>query len=172
MGNAWVLTLPKHFFLTLMLYEPQNSLTFYITSRYACFFSLRSSYSKTTLSKEKLLMQLVIEIGFPKIQNPMDLTQEHFNKIQKRADLVRLAQENEIPIEKALNKVKYEIELGKLQSEFVNLQKWIAQKKMRVAIIFEGRDAAGKGGSIKRFKEHLNPRNSRVVALQNLRILN
>jgi polyphosphate kinase 2 (PPK2 family) len=117
-------------------------------------------------------MRLVIEIGFPKIQNPMDLTQEHFNKIQKRADLVRLAQENEIPIEKALNKVKYEIELGKLQSEFVNLQKWIAQKKMRVAIIFEGRDAAGKGGSIKRFKEHLNPRNSRVVALQNLRILN
>lgn len=110
-------------------------------------------------------MRLVIEIGFPKIQNPMDLTQEHFNKIQKRADLVRLAQENEIPIEKALNKVKYEIELGKLQSEFVNLQKWIAQKKMRVAIIFEGRDAAGKGGSIKRFKEHLNPRNSRVVAL-------
>lgn len=74
-------------------------------------------------------MRLVIEIGFPKIQNPMDLTQEHFNKIQKRADLVRLAQENEIPIEKALNKVKYEIELGKLQSEFVNLQKWIAQKK-------------------------------------------
>ena len=57
-------------------------------------------------------MRLVIEIGFPKIQNPMDLTQEHFNKIQKRADLVRLAQENEIPIEKALIKVKYEIELG------------------------------------------------------------
>ena len=45
-------------------------------------------------------------------------------------------------------------------------------KKMRVAIIFEGIDAAGKGGSIKRFKEHLNPRKSRVVALQNLRILN
>jgi polyphosphate kinase 2 len=47
----------------------------------------------------------------------------------------------------------------------VNFQKWIAHKKMRVAIIFEGRDAAGKGGSIKRFKEHLNPRTSRVVAL-------
>jgi len=55
--------------------------------------------------------------------------------------------------------------LSKLQSEFVNFQKWIAHKKMRVAIIFEGRDAAGKGGSIKRFKEHLNPRTSRVVAL-------
>ena len=55
--------------------------------------------------------------------------------------------------------------MRKLQSEFVNLQKWIAEKKMRVAVIFEGRDAAGKGGAIKRFKEHLNPRTSRVVAL-------
>ena len=55
--------------------------------------------------------------------------------------------------------------MRKLQSEFVNLQKWISQNKMRVAILFEGRDASGKGGSIKRFKEHLNPRNSRVVAL-------
>lgn len=95
----------------------------------------------------------------------MKLTEEHFSKIQKRADLVRIAQENGIPINKALKKIKYEIELSKLQSEFVNFQKWIAHKKMRVAIIFEGRDAAGKGGSIKRFKEHLNPRTSRVVAL-------
>ena len=95
----------------------------------------------------------------------MKLTEEHFSKIQKRADLVRIAQENDIPINKALKKIKYEIELSKLQSEFVNFQKWIAHKKMRVAIIFEGRDAAGKGGSIKRFKEHLNPRTSRVVAL-------
>ena len=69
-------------------------------------------------------MRLVIEIGFP--------------KIQKRADLVRLAQENEIPIEKALNKVKYEIELGKLQSEFVNLQKWIAQKKCVLQSFLKG----------------------------------
>ena len=95
----------------------------------------------------------------------MKLTEEHFSKIQKRADLVRIAQENGIPINKALKKIKYEIELSKLQSEFVNFQKWIAHKKMRVAIIFEGRDAAGKGGPIKRFKEHLNPRTSRVVAL-------
>jgi polyphosphate kinase 2 len=47
----------------------------------------------------------------------------------------------------------------------VSLQKWIAKNKLRVAIIFEGRDAAGKGGAIKRFKEHLNPRTSKVVAL-------
>ena len=55
--------------------------------------------------------------------------------------------------------------MHELQSGLVNLQKWVARNKMRVAIIFEGRDAAGKGGAIKRFKEHLNPRSSRVVAL-------
>ena len=61
--------------------------------------------------------------------------------------------------------MKYEAELRELQSELVNLQKWIAEKQMRVAILFEGRDAAGKGGAIKRFKEHLNPSTARVVAL-------
>jgi polyphosphate kinase 2 len=95
----------------------------------------------------------------------MKFTPDHFNAVQKRADLIRIAEENNISLEKPLNKIKYEVELRKLQSEFVNLQKWISNKKMRVAVLFEGRDASGKGGSIKRFKEHLNPRNSRVVAL-------
>ena len=95
----------------------------------------------------------------------MKFTPDHFNAVQKRADLIRVAEENNISLEKPLNKIKYEVELRKLQSEFVNLQKWISNKKMRVAVLFEGRDASGKGGSIKRFKEHLNPRNSRVVAL-------
>jgi polyphosphate kinase 2 len=95
----------------------------------------------------------------------MKFTPDHFIAARKRADLLQIAKENNIPIDKILNKIKYELELRQLQSEFVNLQKWITQKKMRVAVLFEGRDASGKGGSIKRFKEHLNPRNSRVVAL-------
>lgn len=95
----------------------------------------------------------------------MSFTSEHLLTAQTRDDLISIAKENKIPIGKTLNKLKYEAELIKLQSEFVNLQKWIAQKQLRVAVIFEGRDAAGKGGSIKRFKEHLNPRTSRVVAL-------
>lgn len=95
----------------------------------------------------------------------MQLTPEHLAKLKTRDDLIALAKKHHIPIAKTLKKLTYEAELRKLQSEFVNLQKSIAQKKMRVAIIFEGRDAAGKGGSIKRFKEHLNPRSSRVVAL-------
>lgn len=59
----------------------------------------------------------------------------------------------------------YEIELAKLQSELVKLQYWIKHEGLRVVIIFEGRDAAGKGGTIKRIIEPLNPRGCRVVAL-------
>ncbi len=90
---------------------------------------------------------------------------EHLLKARTRKDLISIAEKNDIPIAKTLKKLRYEAELEKLQTEFVNLQKWIAQKQMRVVILFEGRDAAGKGGSIKRFKEHLNPRTSRAVAL-------
>jgi len=95
----------------------------------------------------------------------MKFEPEHFEGLTTRKELIALANAYNIPIKKTLRKIKYEAELRKLQSEFVNLQKWVAQNKMRVAIIFEGRDASGKGGSIKRFKEHLNPRTSRVVAL-------
>lgn len=95
----------------------------------------------------------------------MSFKAEHFLDVQTREDFIKMAKKNNLPVSKTLNKLRYEAELAKLQSEFVNLQKWIAENKMRVAIIFEGRDAAGKGGSIKRFKEHLNPRTSRVVAL-------
>jgi polyphosphate kinase len=59
----------------------------------------------------------------------------------------------------------YEKELTKLQSELVNMQRWIVDTGARVLIIFEGRDAAGKGGSIKRVMQYLNPRSARVVAL-------
>jgi polyphosphate kinase 2 len=65
---------------------------------------------------------------------------------------------------KLTNKV-YERELFKLQLELVKLQEWIKHKGLKAIIIFEGRDAAGKGGVIKRINQHLNPRISRVVAL-------
>lgn len=65
---------------------------------------------------------------------------------------------------KIKNKI-YEKELEKLQTEMVKLQEWIRQKGLKVVIIFEGRDAAGKGGVIKRIMERLNPRIAHVVAL-------
>ena len=59
----------------------------------------------------------------------------------------------------------YEAELDALQIELVKLQAWAKETGARVAMVFEGRDAAGKGGTIKRFRENLNPRGARVVAL-------
>ena len=66
---------------------------------------------------------------------------------------------------KKLKKSFYESELRRLQVELVKLQEWVKQEKLRVIAIFEGRDAAGKGGVIKRITESLNPRIVRVVAL-------
>ncbi len=59
----------------------------------------------------------------------------------------------------------YEAQKFALQTELLKLQVWVKQARQRVIILFEGRDAAGKGGTIKRFMEHMNPRGARVVAL-------
>ena len=66
--------------------------------------------------------------------------------------------------EKLSNK-DYEEELERLQGELVKLQYWIVEKGLRVVVVFEGRDAAGKGGVIKRITERVSPRVFRVVAL-------
>jgi polyphosphate kinase 2 len=67
--------------------------------------------------------------------------------------------------ERSISSEKYEKELAKLDVELVKFQEWIKQKQLKVLIIFEGRDAAGKGGTIKRITEPLNPRMCRIVAL-------
>ena len=66
---------------------------------------------------------------------------------------------------KTISNKDYEKALAKLQVELVKLQEWIKHKKLKVVVVFEGRDAAGKGGSIKRITECLSPRVARVVAL-------
>ncbi len=63
-------------------------------------------------------------------------------------------------------KVEYEKELKKLQIELLKFQNHVKDKGLKILMIFEGRDAAGKGGTIKRITEHLNPRGARVVALE------
>ena len=62
-------------------------------------------------------------------------------------------------------KEKYEDKLQELQVELVKLQDWVIDKGKKIAIVFEGRDAAGKGGTIKRITENLNPRYCKVIAL-------
>ncbi len=70
------------------------------------------------------------------------------------------------PYRNLLSRKTYEAQKYLLQVELLKLQAWVKEHKQRVVILFEGRDAAGKGGTIKRFMEHLNPRGARVVALE------
>ncbi|HEX4430441.1 MAG TPA: polyphosphate kinase 2 [Frankiaceae bacterium] len=70
------------------------------------------------------------------------------------------------PYDTKLPRKDYEIAKLELQIELLKLQNWVKETGEKVVMLFEGRDAAGKGGTIKRFTEHLNPRGSRVVALE------
>ena len=69
------------------------------------------------------------------------------------------------PYSEKLKRKTYEKDMAALQIELVKMQAWLKASGHRVALVFEGRDAAGKGGTIKRFRENLNPRGARVVAL-------
>ncbi|RLD25218.1 MAG: polyphosphate kinase 2 [Bacteroidetes bacterium] len=93
------------------------------------------------------------------------LSKEDFYNAHSKKDLLEKMEEMGIDSTKVLRTIDYEEELIKLQIELVKLQQWLYKKKKRIAILFEGRDAAGKGGTIRRFIEHLNPRSMRVVAL-------
>ena len=70
------------------------------------------------------------------------------------------------PYTNLMSRKNYERQKYRLQVELLKLQAWVKETGQRVVILFEGRDAAGKGGAIKRFMEHLNPRGARVVALE------
>ena len=99
------------------------------------------------------------------IKSSPQLTNEILSKIRTNEDLRFFLKNYPEDYRKVEEKVNYELRLHELQIQLVKLQRWVQNNDMRVAIIFEGRDAAGKGGAIKRFAEHLNPRAMRVVAL-------
>lgn len=85
---------------------------------------------------------------------------------QATPEEIREAFENGVyPYEQRLSRAPYERQKAKLQAELLKVQKWAQETGQKFVILFEGRDAAGKGGTIKRFTEHLNPRFARVVAL-------
>jgi len=93
------------------------------------------------------------------------LSFDEVQNIKTKKELITLLKDKKAPFQKIESTLVYENELRDLQIELVKLQRWIAKENKRVAVIFEGRDAAGKGGNIRRFMEHLNPRSSRLVAL-------
>ena len=81
------------------------------------------------------------------------------------AAIAQLFEQGVYPYKTRMRRVAYEREKALLQVELLKAQRWIEDTGQKVVMLFEGRDAAGKGGTIKRFMEHLNPRSSRVVAL-------
>ncbi|MCB0516507.1 MAG: polyphosphate kinase 2 [Chitinophagales bacterium] len=98
----------------------------------------------------------------------MYITEKTLTDISKKNDLLDFlsTHQDENPMfKKVLANYAYEEELRLLQAELVDLQKWIQTNGKKVAVLFEGRDASGKGGTIRRFAEHLNPRAMRIVAL-------
>jgi len=94
-----------------------------------------------------------------------NLTAKDMALINTRKGFRELLKEKNIDWSRVREKLEYEEELKLLQIELVKLQKWVQEEKKRIAIIFEGRDAAGKGSTIKRFMQYLSPRAMRVVAL-------
>jgi polyphosphate kinase 2 len=72
---------------------------------------------------------------------------------------------SKLNVEKALRMAQYELDLRELQAELIKLQNWVIEQEKKVVILFEGRDAAGKGGAIRRITAHINPRYFRIVAL-------
>ncbi len=90
------------------------------------------------------------------------------NQVEKHPDevLSKLWHQGGYPYEYLMTRKSYEKQKYKLQVELLKLQSWVKETGARIVILFEGRDAAGKGGTIKRLMEHLNPRGARVVALE------
>jgi polyphosphate kinase 2 len=95
--------------------------------------------------------------------------QRGLDKLARRQadrELVDNWQEGVYPYKNLLSRKSYERQKYRLQVELLKLQAWTKETGQRVVVLFEGRDAAGKGGTIRRFMEHLNPRGARVVALE------
>ena len=88
-------------------------------------------------------------------------------KIRKDPSAIyKLFKEGKYPYTDKIARRKYNAEKAKLQIELLKVQSWVKETGQKIVVIFEGRDAAGKGGTIKRFMEHLNPRAAKVVALE------
>jgi len=92
-------------------------------------------------------------------------TSANLKKLNSKKGLLALLRKEPLNFEKAIRFVDYEKKLKKFQIELIKLQTWVIENNKRVVVIFEGRDAAGKGGAIRRITEKMNPRHLRIVAL-------
>lgn len=95
----------------------------------------------------------------------LELSEIDIHLLNTKAGYRNLLKPKSLDVERALRRVRYEYKLKELQAEMIKLQQWVFTNKKQIIIIAEGRDAAGKGGAIRRMSEHLNPRLLKIVAL-------
>lgn len=97
--------------------------------------------------------------------NNIDLTEKDVELLNSKEGLMSLLRRKKTNLKKSLEEVKYSVAFKEKQEEMINLQNWVIKNDKKIVILFEGRDAAGKGGAIRRVTEHINPRHFRIVAL-------
>ena len=95
----------------------------------------------------------------------LELSEVDIHLLNTKEGYRNLLKPKNLDVERALRRVRYEYKLKDLQAEMIKLQQWVFDNKKQVIVIAEGRDAAGKGGAIRRMTEHLNPRLLKIVAL-------
>ena len=93
------------------------------------------------------------------------LSSKNLKKLNSKRGLQLFLSHDDMTIPKALRILSHESKLERLQEELIKLQQWVEVEGEKLVVIFEGRDAAGKGGAIRRITQHLNPREFNVVAL-------
>ena len=93
------------------------------------------------------------------------LSQEEVDLLNSKLGYRALLDNKKVNLQKALQTVRYEQQLKAKQAELIKLQNWVIKNNKKVVILFEGRDAAGKGGAIRRITQHINPRHFKIVAL-------
>ena len=94
-----------------------------------------------------------------------ELSTKNLKKLNSKRGLQLFLREEDMTVAKALRILSHETKLERLQEELIKLQQWVESEGEKLVVIFEGRDAAGKGGAIRRITQHLNPRELNVVAL-------
>ena len=118
---------------------------------------------------EKIMAQGTIDPSLDpseeKTAPPEEATPSVFERRHDPNEIRRVFEQGVFPYKTKMKRLTYEKQKSHLQVELLKAQNWIEETGQKIVIIFEGRDAAGKGGTIKRFMEHLNPRMARVVAL-------
>lgn len=94
-----------------------------------------------------------------------ELSKEELDLLNSKLGLYALLRSKKVNVPSALEEATYETKLKTLQEQLIKLQNWVIQNDKKVVVLFEGRDAAGKGGAIRRITEYINPRHFKIVAL-------